>query len=455
MMRFRGFGCVLLMALAAGTAAALPKEVPQKRGDFAFHYAPRYTAAELAWYGRFNIVVPGSFLPPEQVTALHRAGSKLLYYEWLVAFYLAPTQGADRWERRLLTEHPEWLLNPEKGLLGHAGSEVTPAYYYDPTVAGLREWRVAHLIRQAREHQYDGIFFDTTGFGSVHPEAQATFKQRHPDEEYDAAIAQFLALLRREAPDLILFTNQGYRNAPHYLPYADFDLSESYMTTSGGPTAEVYLQERGRQRITETYVHPWYRPENLWDSVAHYCEVLIDAPLRQGGYRTRICHLNYGQPRYQPTGKQVEVDGVKQPVYREVLDREALHYGVAAALLLGQSSYYEAGPGIPRDEVYFVDLGKPLGARYTYDRQRGIAWRRFTRGLVVVNDSGRPVKLAVGKQLVPAGVTRLWDVYAGREVAGFATHRTLTLPTSRYQATRRTEPTGRVFVYLNQAAARK
>ena len=424
--------------------------LPAKRGDFAFRYASKYTPEEMAWYSRFDVVVTGDFLPAEQVKELNAAGCRLLYYEWLVAFY-QPAEGPENsWEKMVLEEHREWLLNPDKGLLGHAGSKETPAYYFDPAVGDMCVSRVRHIIEKVREHGYAGVFFDTTGFGSVHPDAQAIFTARHPSAKYDYYIGRFLSALRRGARDIVIFTNQGYRNHRYYLPYADYDLTESYMTTAGGPTGQVYVAEKGPETVTETYVHPWYNAHNLWDSVSHYCRVLINDPLRANSYRTQIRHLNYGQPRYERTGDWAVKDGKRCETWTTTLDREALHYGVAAALLMGQSSYYEVQPGIPADEVYFVDLGKPVGSRPLYDARLRMALRVFDNGFAVVNDSGRRAALPLSAVRMPRDVTGLWDVFRQEEVEGFDRNGSLPIPPSRYEATDRTTASGRVYGFLRK-----
>ena len=430
--------------------ADLPDGVPLKRGEFAFRYHRPYTADEMDWLSRFDIVVTADILPAEQVSKLRAAGCRLVYYEWLVAFY-TPAHRAPEWEfgRELLAENPQWVLNADKALYGHAGAGDIPAYYYDVAAPGLIQWRVKHLIDKARDHSYDGIFFDTTTLGSVHPDAQELFKQLHPGASYDTHVAKLLAGLKKSAPDLILFSNQGYRDHANYLPHVGYDLSESYMTTTAdAPQAEVSVEGQGMTKVNETNVRRWYDPENLWQSVAHYCRVLISDPVAQFGYTAKTCHLNYGHPRYVPTGETSLADGQPQRVFRPTLDREAIHYAMACALLLGHTSYYEAQPGVPADDVYFIDMGKPMGESYKFDQERGVAWRLFDNGLVVVNDSGGQITHTFGEDASLPENARLLDVFSGQEVPRFADHRRVSVPASRYVATDRVAPTGRLFVYL-------
>ena len=194
---------LLALVVAVPAVAQIPAGVKQKRGDFAFLYRNPYTPQELEWLGRFDVVVTGSFVPEEQVRALHQAGSKVIYYEWMVAFYGTQTRAdnpTERFQADVLANHPDWLLNPETGLFGGAGSDSIPAYYYDVASHGLREARVKWLIDLAHETNYDGIFFDTTTIQSVQPEARATFAERYPGDSYDAYVARMLAMLRGTRP---------------------------------------------------------------------------------------------------------------------------------------------------------------------------------------------------------------------------------------------------------------
>ena len=174
--------------------------------------------------------------------------------------------------------------------------------------------------------------------------------------------------------------------------------------------------------------------------IRYCCAELIGKPIAEHGYRSVICHLNYGYPRYR---RLRDAEG-KAGRWRPMLDREAMYYGAAAALLMGQTAYYEAGPGVPADNIYFVDLGKPLTASYEEDRAARVAWRRFENGVVVVNDTGRRARIA----LPPVrGIKRCWDLFSGREAPALLTGEGVTIPGSRYPATDRRVSSARIFVY--------
>jgi len=218
---------------------------------FAFHYQTPLTAHQLQSFSKFDVLVTHDPLPRGQVAALHAAGTKLYLYEWAVAFY---DTRATRWERTLI--HTEAVLNAAP-LRGGAGSNDADAWYFDPVNTGDRAKMLAAKLRDAG---YDGAFLDTTTAQNVHPAALKEFAKRHPGLDYDAAFSKFLAALKRER--VLIFTNQGYRSAAHYLPYADWDLTESLIGER--PLREIsgYFAQLPRDRYPQVhfghleYAHP-------------------------------------------------------------------------------------------------------------------------------------------------------------------------------------------------------
>src|ERR1043165_1900603 len=205
----------VVRALALATPLlAVSAHAAERRGTFAFHYRTPLTPPQLRWFSRFDQLVTHDPLPRAQVAALHARGTKLLVYEWSVAFYGTL---ANAWQRGLLQRHPEALLNRD-GLRGGAGAAEAAVWYSDRANGEHRVERARAIARRLDEIGYDGVFLDTTTEESVHPAALAEFKSRHPGADYDHEFARFLANLRRELNGKVIFTNQGYRKAAGYLP---------------------------------------------------------------------------------------------------------------------------------------------------------------------------------------------------------------------------------------------
>src|SRR5258708_24719244 len=73
--------------LAVALCLAAPVYAVQRRGSVAFHYGGALTAAQLAWCGRFDLLVTHDPLPPTQVAALHRRGTPPRLYQRAGAFF--------------------------------------------------------------------------------------------------------------------------------------------------------------------------------------------------------------------------------------------------------------------------------------------------------------------------------------------------------------------------------
>jgi hypothetical protein len=302
-----------------------------RRGSVAFHYGGALTRAQLEWFGRFDVLVTHDPLPPAQVKSLRAGGTRLALYEWTVAFYRTLVRRGS-WHERLLRGSDALLSR--RPLRGHAGANDADAFYYDPAHPEHASERVEAIAARLKEIGYEGVFFDTTTFESVHPDAIAEYRRRHPELSYDAAFARFLATLRKELT--LIVTNQGYRAPEHYLPYADYDITESLLT------------------------RPWHDASNRWNSVDFLMPELILKEARRYPH-VRFVHLNY----------------------LEKADPERIESILATARLFGQDAFV-ALPDVSRtafSELYFLDLGRPASEI----RRDGLtATRAFECGEVVV-----------------------------------------------------------------------
>jgi len=337
---------VLLLALTAAGGG----EAKVRRGAVAFHYGGPLSPAQLEWYGRFEVVVTHDPLPHAQVEALHARGARLVLYQWAVAFYRSLVARGS-WEETLLAERGA-LLNA-RGLRGGSGASDADAFYFDPASRAQRAARARVIAQRLRDVGYDGVFLDTLTVANVHAEAAAEYRRRHPDVPYDAAFAQFLKLLRKELAGGVIVTNQGYRDAVHYLPYADFDVTESLFT------------HEGRLRA-------WNDPRDRWNSIDFVMRTMVVPAMRRYP-RVRFVHLNY-LPRTDDA---------------DVLAPAAL------ARLYGSDAFV-AMPDVvatPAASLYFLDAGKPLTP---IRRAAGgeAAYRWFEHLLVAVNASAQPLVVA-------------------------------------------------------------
>ena len=334
---------VLLWSAAAPAAAV-------DRGGIAFHYATPLSPRELEWLSRFDVLVTHDPLPRAQVDELHRRGTKLVLYEWAVAFY---DSLATPWHRAL---PPAALLN-ERPLRGHLGAKDADAFYFDP--ASL-DGRAEEIARRLKTIGYDGVFLDITTAHSVHPTALKEFARRHPKRSYDAAFEQFLRALRASVD--VIVTNQGYRAAERVLPYVDWDVSESLIT---------------HPRDGRFVFRSWNNPSDRWNSVGFLMRNLI-APVQRKFPRVRFALINY----------------VDEPDPRRIAE-------IVAIARLYDAEAVIATPNVAmmiESELLLLDLGKP-GPRV--ELAAG-AYRFFERGVVAVNRGRKPMRLP-NRIVVPPG----------------------------------------------------
>jgi hypothetical protein len=321
-------------------AVSFPLAAAPRRG-IAFHYAP-LSDAQVQWYAGFEVLVVHDPIPREQLDTLHRAGTKVVLYEWAVAYYESLKTP---WHMRL----PSSALLNATPLRGHLGAADADAWYYDPAAGEHARDRAVVLARRLRTLGFDGVFLDTTTAASVHPAALEAFRNRHPGRSYDADFARFLETLRKELRGGIIVTNQGFREAGHVLPYADWDVSESLIT---------YPRD-GRFEL-----RPWRDEDDPWNSIETLMRTLI-APARARFPRVRYAHINY-------------VD-VATPT--------------RVAELVAISLLFDAHPVIARRDVAAtipndllrLDLGTPGAVTGTV--------RVYSHGLVAYNPGSTPLRI--------------------------------------------------------------
>lgn len=343
------------------SSASLAHGAEVKRGAFAFHYSMPLNDDDLAWYSRFDVLVTHDPLPRAQVNRLHAAGTRLLFYEWSVAFY---DSRATRWQRSLLKNRRKNLLN-DAPLVGGVGDVTAPAWYFDPASADYAAGRASDLTRGLKASGYDGIFFDTTTFASVHSDARAEYARRHPDLAYDVAFSRLFVQLRRKLPHVLLYTNQGYRSPENYFPYVDADLTESLITRPAGDTYEI---------------RPWNDHSDPWNSISFILRTVIE-PLTVRYPRVRFLHLNYAGLR---------AGGGVIPLVVAV-----------ARLFDGEGYVASAAPANERDEIYFRDFGKPLSPRVEV-ANGDAAYRLFECGIIAVSASLHAVTIEALNIKLPA-----------------------------------------------------
>lgn len=429
----------------------------QRRGEFIFFshrvFEPgKGRAREIDYIKQFRVCLTNGYanFEGQEREAMQKAGCQLFLYLWFNGFYdkerdqageVAPyiRRFPDMVEAfRTIHAHPEWLLNPGRPLEG-AGA-VQPAYFYDYGHPAFRRYYVRFAQERLRRVGYPGIFFDYIGSWALPDSVKALWRERHPGKSYDGEGGRLLQELRKAIPGLLLFGNQAYRHGTTYYDEIDYDISESHATSFlWGKEATIYVQGEGMQTVRETFYRPWDGPTGYEALSRPRRETMAQRP------RVRVFDLNYLQPRYLPTRQTAQVEGQRVAVYAKHVDRPAIFYGYALAKLTGidafASDWY--APGYGRDDLYFLDLGRP--AEETWREQDTHLIRLYEKGFVLVTRTGEPVRFQPEARLLPKDTSYLWDVYEKRPIPN---RRQIVIRPATYPATQSRYPSGRVYLHV-------
>jgi hypothetical protein len=329
----------------------------------AFDYAAISSVPDLEFYSKFDLLVTGGILAPDQSRVVRSGKTRLVLYLWSSAIYPGDATAAERvWEEKLRKNSKSWLIRPDP-VTGGAAAAGRGALWYDFANSELASALAEYMHGLVGQNEYAGIFLDTLGFQSLANELQAEFRNRHPNADYDQCQGEFISKLRKVlGPQAIIFTNQAYRKPEFFLPHSDFDLIENSATFINSDQT--------------TGFRPWLQRGNEWESIEVPMTQLV-MPASRSFPRTEIVHINYAR-------------GDKSTC------EHAVSYSFACAKLWNHISFVsppDLQTAIPSN-VYFQDLGTPLTPSYEEDRDAGVAWRRFQNGVVALNSSDKPYRIS-------------------------------------------------------------
>ena len=351
--------------------------IPTKMGD----YATGFTGGEdeIEWLSKFKIVHAGSIeepLSPENIAYLREHGvEKIIADDWLPAGYYYPNGSNSPFMEWVYENRYSVTLNPD-GPFPHCEENGYDwrEYYFDFANESLVEHRTNYIVEGLKKAGYDGIFFDwgnslflkEKGYESIN----ATYYSRHPNLPYSQAAANFLFSLRKAMNGIVIENNQGFREANYYLPVLDYDMTESYITGCDYFGKKLYVEGYGFIEVPQTIYYPVSQDEfhgNLNDTI-YYLNYLANLREKYGGaYFKKTVYMNYAAPQFVLLGKQ---NG--HNVYKPEIPKNAIYFGYAVAKLVGQISYTEVpwNHTYERCDVYFYDIGSPLGENYEKNRWR-------------------------------------------------------------------------------------
>ncbi len=428
--------------------------IPTRKGEYVTGMRGNQPdAEEMEWLSKFEIVHAGSIDEPlssENIEYLRQKGVKIIMADdWMPAGYYYPDGNNTpfmKWvyENRYLT-----TLNPE-GPFPHCWESGYDwrEYYFDFAVDELVAERVKYLVNGMKSAGYNGIFFDwgnglflrEKGYESIN----ATYYSRHPSLPYSRAAANFLAALRGEMPEMVMENNQGFREAEYYLPVLDYDMAESYITDCDYYGKRIYVEGYGLTEVPETIYYPVSENEfsgNLNDTL-YYLDYLAELRGEYGGENfKKTVYMNYAAPEFIFLRKENGHD-----VYTPSIPKNAIYFGYAVAKLAGQISYTEVpwNHSYERCDVYFYDLGEPLGQNY--EKIDGGYVRYYSNGLVVVGDWQSEVRINLSPPNLPS-CGAIYDAFEEKWIESKNGSISIVIKPRFDNLTGRMAPSGRVFIY--------
>ncbi|MEI6206169.1 MAG: hypothetical protein WCP20_05265 [Desulfuromonadales bacterium] len=410
--------------------AAAPNKGARLGTKIAFDYHP-LTDDDIHYLSRFDIIVTHNIEKESVAKRLKVGGGKIFFYEWLSAFYYVDKPGV--WERLAYKNREKWTLDPRESDPNPMGDKLhCKDFFYDMGDEDLIEHRVNYLVRQAKSHGYDGIFFDWgSGWHSLQEHGYTflteEFTRRHPEKRYNDGVNLLLRKLKEKG--LFIIVNGGFRSENAELDrYADVDIVESMFTTEQCESSgTIHVQNEGLQKVCET----------SYNTLDRSLELAVRLPQKavSANRDIRFLFLNYAFPYLRLIDRQ-------KTVYEKASDRQAIYYSLAMSYL-GNASGFTNGPDVSlkhvKDEVYFTSIGSASSDVLQPDESTAL--RYFTSGFVVATDKEKSFDINV-----PAGVTTILDMYNSSRIKAENGRVHITMKPQNYQSGA-TYPLGRIFLY--------
>ena len=286
-------------------------------------------------------------------------------YDWMPAFYYYTSGKNRKFVNWLYSNKNETTLNPNGPFL-HCkknGYDWCKDFYYDYGDKKLFEKRVEDLMSNIKTKGFNGLFFDWASGGFIlsneYKSMQKTFTKRHPKKNYFKLVGKFYKELKKRG--VFIVTNQAFRKEKYLLKYVDYDMTESYITTNINKKIKIQLSQKGWvESIEVTNYFPIYKNSKSLKDSLHFIDLLTSykKKYKKYGFKNFI-YLNYIAPEYEKVYASASLYRLKKP-------KNAIYFSYAMGKLTNNLVYAELSTNrkLERDDVYFYNLGKPLGKSY-------------------------------------------------------------------------------------------
>ncbi len=425
-----------------------------RRGDYATGYSDS-DENTLKWLSKFNIVEiggVGDIANSSTISFLKERGVRnILCYDWMPAVYYYIEEENNVFVNWIFKNRYYTSLNPE-GPFPHTeemGYSFARDYYLDFGVFEVIDRKGKFISNFVSENGYGGIFFDWASGVYINEDEYKPLKNRfnklHPGLSYLSAVGNFynnLSLLFKKK-NLIIATNQGYRNPENVLPYVNYDMAESYIV--GYDYFGKYLEVKGRGfvKVPQTQYFPvsMAGKESFKDTLFYLNRVKNILNNHKGEDFSNFIYLNYAAPDF--------IFNKKEGKYIPTQPKDAIFLSYSTAKLTGTISYLEVpfDRKLERNDIYFLDLGKATGDNYKVDESNKFAIRFYQYGFVLVyygEELNKEIK--VQDSSIPDGCM-YYDFYKKEWLRADGKSISIKIETKRDPLTKKTIPAGRVMVY--------
>jgi len=393
-------------------------ELKKKKGDYTLA-SVFGNKKEIAWAKNFNIVELGNI---ENSDVTHKVLNKkgLLHikypiaYDWMPAFYYYTNEQNRKFVKWLYKHKDNMLLNPNGPFLHcqKEGYSWCKDYYYDYGNDTLLKARVDDLNSNIKIKGFKGVFFDWASGGFIlskeYKQMKELFYKRHPKKNYFKSIKKFYKALKDRG--IFIVTNQAFRKEKYgFLKYVDYDMTESYITTD--TKKKIHLQLMGKgwvDSIKVTNYYPIYKNSKSLKDSLHFIDLLTKykKKYKKYGFKNFI-YLNYIAPEYEKVYASANLYRLKKP-------KNAIYFSYAMGKLTNNLVYAELSTNrkLERDNVYFYDLGKPLGKSYIkLDAMKESYVRFYQNGFVLVSNANKKsLFLKLVSDFIPQN-RKIYDAY--------------------------------------------
>ncbi len=408
---------------------------------------------EIEWAKMFDMVEMGGVddmnikkntLKNKQLLSINRR----IGYNWMPAFYYYTKSKNRDFVDWVYNNRQRTTLNPNGPFL-HCkknGYDWCRDYYYNYGDKELFKKRVEDLIYDMRSKGFNALFFDWASgsflLSKEYAKMRKNFQKLNPNKNYFELIGNFYKTLKNNG--VFIVTNQAFRKEKYLLKYVNYDMTESYTTTD--TTKKIKIQIAGvgwRDSIKTTNYYPIYKNSKTIKDSLHFMDILdsYKKKYKKYGFKNFI-YMNYIAPRYKRVYESF-------PLYKEVKPKNAIYYSYATAKLSNNLVYAEIpeNRALERDEIYFYDLGKPLGKKYKKLDAINAYVRFFSNGFVLSSEAYSKTKyIKIDSRYIPAN-RYIYDAYDNVWMKSNNHSLVIKISYIKDEFTKKSLPAGRVFLY--------